>query len=189
MDREGDPTTPGMKSLKRRKSRRAATRKSAKPRLAGTASRREQNPVGGFPHSSSHPRPGFNHGPFIGPAHAGSHGAPRRAAPPKVSGRPCKRKIGRDSVEDMARTLPSRPKGRAERNVPSDLHLRLPARSLEGSDSRNRVQTNRRLSRQEGTRPREGHGSSGGSTLWRAQPQGRLRHETRPGRTGSECKA
>jgi hypothetical protein len=47
--REGDPTTLGGNSLERRKPRRAPARGSAKPRNAGTASRREQYPVGGFP--------------------------------------------------------------------------------------------------------------------------------------------
>jgi hypothetical protein len=47
--RESDPTAPGGKPLERRKPRRARACRSAKPRAAGTASRREQYPVGGFP--------------------------------------------------------------------------------------------------------------------------------------------
>jgi hypothetical protein len=44
-----DPTASGGNSLERRKPRRASASGSAKPRPAGTASRREQHPVDGFP--------------------------------------------------------------------------------------------------------------------------------------------
>jgi hypothetical protein len=56
--RESGPTTQGGKPVKRRKPRRASASRSANPRPVGTASRREQDPEGGFPCSSLHPRHG-----------------------------------------------------------------------------------------------------------------------------------
>jgi hypothetical protein len=51
MNREGESTTPGANSLERQKSTRATARSKANPLAAGTASRREQHPGGGFPRS------------------------------------------------------------------------------------------------------------------------------------------
>lgn len=150
------------------------------------------------------------------PLYVGSHDAPRRVAPPQEPWRSSGARVGKPDrvhpgtwqhVRCHLRMMPSRPPrewlrggqgflppttvrkdGRGAQTT-TGLRPRQSARTLEWNGFQLGILFRQRRQRQEGTRPRKGYGSLGRSRLWRAQPQGRHRHETRPDGIGAECKA
>jgi hypothetical protein len=221
----GDPTTPGGKSLERRKPTRASACNPANPRAAGTARCKEQHPVGGFPKSTSHSqlesttdhstrtarsarnacRSTWGAMTHLGasPLHRHPGGRPGRGAGnrnafTRARGDTCGGGLRTDANSIAWAVAPRASRVLASHGLPKGgLRCRYPTRPVfagrrgrpsgPGSSRGCTVATGRR--RQEGNGPREGRGLAAGSRLCRAQPQGRYRHETRPERTGTECKA
>jgi hypothetical protein len=102
------------------KAQESNDRGSAKPRNAGTASRREKHPVDGFPRSFVASLTWF--------LPRNLHSAPRTRGVTAHLGAPPHQRLpvgrsndcaGRDSAEDVIRTLYARPKGTARRYGPS----------------------------------------------------------------------
>jgi len=144
------------------KAQESNDRGSAKPRNAGTASRREKNPVDGFPRSFVASLTWFlPRNLHSAPRTRGvtAHlGAPPHHRHPVGRSNDC---IGRDSVEDVIRTLHARPKGTTRRYGPSAPCLANRHGSWKDPDSREWDAPGRGNTRQEGTRPRKGYGSPG----------------------------